>query len=55
MQTVHTGVMMATVKERAIDERVTGSDADRARATATSRHDFERVYREYGPGLFRAI
>jgi RNA polymerase sigma-70 factor, ECF subfamily len=52
---VHTRPMMVTVKERAIDERVPGSDAARARAPVTTRHDFERVYREHGPGLFRAI
>jgi DNA-directed RNA polymerase specialized sigma24 family protein len=47
--------MMAPVKERAIDERAAASDAEPVSAGAEARHDFERVYRDHGPGLFRAI
>ena len=55
VRTVHATLMMAPVKERAIDERAAASDAEPVRAGAEARHDFERVYRDHGPGLFRAI
>jgi RNA polymerase sigma-70 factor (ECF subfamily) len=52
---MHAGVMMVAVKERAIDGLTDGSEAGPARSRPASRHDFERVYREHGAGLFRAI
>lgn len=52
---MHAGVMMTTVKERAIDEQPVGSEVEPVRAGAAARHGFERVYRDHGPGLFRAI
>ena len=52
---MHATLMMAPVKERAIDERAAASDAEPVPAGAKARHDFERVFRDHGPGLFRAI
>ncbi|MGH2629466.1 MAG: RNA polymerase sigma factor [Actinomycetota bacterium] len=57
---MHATLMMATVKERAIDEppvdeQAIDAETDPVRADAPARHDFERVYRDHGPGLFRAI
>ena len=52
---MHATLKMAPVKERAIDERAAASDGEPVRAGAEARHDFERVYRDHGPGLFRAI
>jgi RNA polymerase sigma-70 factor (ECF subfamily) len=48
---MHTGVMMVAVEERAIDR----PKAQAVPVDALTRHDFERVYREHGAGLFRAI
>jgi len=52
--------MMTNVKERAIDEqpiedRSVGAEVEPVPAEGAARHDFERVYRDHGPGLFRAI
>ena len=52
---MHAGAMMTTVKERAIKKRAIGPEVEPEQGRAAARHDFEQVYREHGPGLFRAI